>query len=111
MDSFEVNYDEDSLHIFTKKERSQLRSLHRRFDDKFTEIAAFLAKERGWETTDPRADDEAADAIDRWGEDAIEADPPRPITPLQHLLAEHHEIEEQIMDVRDAAIQRVKDEE
>jgi len=94
MGSFEVNYDEDSLRTFTEKERTQLRSLHKRFDKKFAEITAFLTKELGWQTNDPRAAEEAEDAIDRWEEDVV---PPQPTTPLEHLLAEHHEIEEQII--------------
>ena len=40
---------------FTEHERTQLRVLHQRLDDKFDEIAAFLAKSLGYDETDPRA--------------------------------------------------------
>jgi hypothetical protein len=87
---------------FTEHERTQLRVLHQRLDDKFDEIAAFLVKSLGYDKADPRARKEASEAVERWEEEAEMADNPvRPTGPLQHLLDAHHSISEEIMDIRD----------
>jgi hypothetical protein len=106
MRSFEENYSEDALRKFTDEEQLQLRRLHQLLDDKFDEIASFLAKQRGL----ANADEEAENAIERWEEDAEMADiPPTPTGMLQRLLSEHHSISEKIMDIRDKAIERDQD--
>jgi len=108
MGSFEENYGNDVLRtFFTEEERTQLQTLHQRLDDIFDEIAAFRAKELGYGEADPRARQEASDAIERWEEDAQMADNPvRPTSSLHRLLDEHHSISEEIMDIRDEAIER-----
>jgi hypothetical protein len=53
------------------------------------------------------ADEEAEEAIERWEKDAEMADtPPTPSGALQRLLSEHHSICEEIMDIRNKAIER-----
>jgi hypothetical protein len=87
---------------FTEHERAQLRVLHQRLDDKFDEIAAFLAKSLGYGEVDSRARKEALEAVERWEEEAEMADNPvRSTSPLQHLLDAHYSISEEIMDIRD----------
>jgi hypothetical protein len=107
MGSFEENYDEDALRMFTEEERAQLRELHQQLDNKFDEIASFLARQLGFADSDPRAREEAEEAISRWEEDTeMEINPISPTGTLQRLLSEHHSIGEQIMDIRDEAIER-----
>jgi hypothetical protein len=107
MGSFEENYGKDALRTFTENECAQLRKLHEQLDVKFDEIASFMADKLGYTATDPRGREDAAEAIDRWEEDAEMADNPvKPSGSLQHLLSEHHSISEQIMDIRDEAIER-----
>jgi hypothetical protein len=103
MGSFEENYSKAALRMFTDQEQATLRRLHQLLDEKFDEIESFLAKQLGL----ANADDEAEEAIERWEEDAQMADtPPTPTGALQRLLSEHHEISEQILDIRDRAIGR-----
>jgi hypothetical protein len=115
MGSFEENYDNDALRTFTEKERVLLQELHQQLDDKFDEIAAFLAKALGLGETDPRAREEASEAIRQWEEVAEMAPNPEPpgrrgpwfgAVKLQHLLDEYHSIAEVIMNVQDEAIER-----
>jgi len=70
MGSFEKNYGDEGLRMFTEKERAQLRALHQRLDEKVDEIAYLMAKQLGYDKADPRAREEADQAIDRWEEDA-----------------------------------------
>jgi hypothetical protein len=44
MSSFEENYGEESLRMFTKQGCAQLQQLHRELDVKFDEIAALIAR-------------------------------------------------------------------
>jgi len=91
---------------FTQTERSQLELLYARRDDKFSQLASLIAKEIGLSEEEARK--EAADAIDRWGEEADFADnPPEPTTPMQWLLHEFYEIDLEIMNIRDSAIKRM----
>jgi hypothetical protein len=113
MGSFERNYDKDALRTFTQKEREQLQTLHQRLDEKFDEIASSLAKELGYPEADPRSYEDATEAIDRWHENVTMADSPfkwqkaiKSAIPLQHLLSEHHSLFEEILDIRDEAIER-----
>jgi len=118
MGSFEANYDEEALRSFTEEERAQLRHLHQQLDDKFGEIASFLARQLGFADTDPRAREKAEEIIDRWEEEehsrAVDGiahdDAPviedNPTNALQRLLSDHHSLSESIMDIRDEAIER-----
>lgn len=107
MGSFEENYGSDSLRVFTTEERVRLQALHQQLDAKFDEIASFLVKELGYGKVDSRCREEASEAIERWEEDAEMADNPvKPTEPVQLLLSEHHSIAEEIMDIRDDAIER-----
>jgi acyl-CoA reductase-like NAD-dependent aldehyde dehydrogenase len=103
MGSFEENYSKAALRMFTDQEQATLRRLHQLLDEKFDEIASFLAKQHGL----ANADEEAEEAIERWEKDAEMADtPPTPSGALQRLLSEHHSICEEIMDIRDGAVER-----
>jgi hypothetical protein len=109
MGSFAEKYDEDALRAFTPEERAQLQALHQQLDDKFNELACFLAKQLGFADTDPQTREEAEQAIERWEEDAEMkrgVTPPKPTGELQRLLSEHHEIGEWIMNIRDEAFER-----
>jgi hypothetical protein len=106
MGSFQENYSEGVLRTFTDQEQVRLRRLHQLLDEKFNEIASFLAKQLGL----ANADDEAEEAIERWEEDAeMREVTPTPAGTLQRLLSEHHSISEEIMDIRDKAIERDPD--
>jgi acyl-CoA reductase-like NAD-dependent aldehyde dehydrogenase len=75
MGSFEENYSKAALRMFTDQEQATLRRLHQLLDEKFDEIASFLAKQLGL----ANADEEAEEAIERWEKDAEMADtPPTP---------------------------------
>ena len=51
--------------------------------------------------------EDAVDAIDNWYYDAeMEMPAPEAKTPLQRLLADHHELGEQIQNIQDCAIER-----
>jgi hypothetical protein len=62
MGSFEENYSKAALRMFTDQEQATLRRLHQLLDEKFDEIASFLAKQHGL----ANADEEAEEAIERW---------------------------------------------
>jgi hypothetical protein len=107
MEANMTNSDKYDAQSFTKEERVQVQALHQRLDDKFDEIALFLAKALGYNEANPRCREEAEEAIDRWEEDVEMADNPiEPTDQLQLLLRDYHEISEQIMDIRDDAIAR-----
>jgi hypothetical protein len=75
-------------------------------DNKFNEIVELLARELSHAKNDPRVHDEAESAIQRWAEDAQMAEHPIETKgELQRLLKEHHQIAEEIMDVRDWAME------
>ena len=96
MNSFDQNYDDDAL--LTETERSQLQSLDARRDDKVGQLVSLIAKELG--LSEEEAREEAWDAIDQWEEE------PEPTTPMQGLLHELYEIDLEIMNIRDCAIER-----
>ena len=98
MGSFEAEYDEAKLRQFTPEARAQLEELHRQLDVKFREIANHVARELGYNEGDARANEEADEAIGNWELDAV-ADAIERDTPLQHLLREHHDISEMIVNV------------
>jgi hypothetical protein len=101
MGSFE-QYDDNELRSFTPEQRKTLQALHIRFDEKFDEIAALLAKQLGYRSESQEARYEAEEAIDQWAEDVeIADDPIEPKSDLQRLLHEHYLIAEEIMDVRE----------
>jgi hypothetical protein len=108
MGSFEENYDSEALRSFTKEQCAMLRELHQELDAKDDEIAAYIAKELGYDEGDPRSHEEASEAIRLW-ETGVEMDldPARwrwadnPTHKLQQLLKEHHEIAETILNIRD----------
>jgi hypothetical protein len=113
MGSFEENYSKAALRMFTDQEQATLRRLHQLLDEKFDEIASFLAKQLGL----ANADKEAEEAIERWEKDAVVDEilrlsaemadtSPTPTGALQRLLSEHHSISEEIMGIRDKAIER-----
>ena len=70
-------------------------------------IALTIAEERGEKAAAAPTQDQTAaadEAIQAWDQD-FESEHDmrafRPLTPLQQLLAEHHDIHERIMDIRD----------
>ena len=78
-------------------------SLEKMGDAKFQEICQLLAVELG--LSGERLTNEAETAIKRWEEAAGMQDiPPAPSSPLQKLLKEHYELDEQILDAEDAEI-------
>ena len=104
MGSFD-QYDDATLAGLTPHERKTLQALHHQLDEKYDEIATFIEKEL--RCSQEHAYAEADEAIDRWEEDVEMSDSPiKPNSLLQHLLSAHHEIAEQIMDIRDGAIER-----
>jgi hypothetical protein len=104
MGSFVENYTSDVLCTFTDKEREQLKMLHQQLDKKFEEIVSLLVNELGLSNPEA-AREEAVDAVERWDEDVESEEPIKPTTPLQHLLSQHYEIAELIMDIRDESIE------
>lgn len=105
MGSSDENYDSEALGTFTAQQRIRLQALHQRLDVKFDEIASFLAKKLGYSEADPGVDEEATEAIERWEEDIEMADNPiEPTDSLQRLLAEHHSIAEEILDIRELGL-------
>jgi hypothetical protein len=103
MGSFEETYDDDELRSFKPTQLKKLQELHVQLDNKFNEIVELLARELSHAKNDPRVHDEAESAIQRWAEDggtSIETE-----GELQRLLKEHHQIAEEIMDVRDWAME------
>jgi hypothetical protein len=102
MGSFEETYDDDELRSFKPTQLKKLQELHVQLDSKFNEIVELLARELNHAKNDPRVHDEAESAIQRWAEDAQMAKHPIETKgELQRLLKEHHQIAEEIMDVRD----------
>jgi hypothetical protein len=108
MGSFEETYDDDELRSFKPTQLKKLQELHVQLDNKFNEIVELLARELSHAKNDPRVHDEAESAIQRWADDARMAEHPIEIATkgeLQRLLKEHHLIAEEIMDVRDWAME------
>ena len=106
MGSFEKTYDDDELRSFKPTQLKKLQELHTQLDNKFNEIVELLARELSHAKNDPRVHDEAESAIQRWAEDAQMAEHPIETKgELQRLLKEHHQIAEEIMDVRDWAME------
>jgi sensor domain CHASE-containing protein len=103
MGSFEETYDDDELRSFKPTQLKKLQELHVQLDNKFNEIVELLARELSHAKNDPRVHDEAESAIQRWAEDAQMAIETK--GELQQLLKEHHQIAEEIMDVRDWAME------
>ena len=106
MGSFEETYDDDELRSFKPTQLKKLQKLHIQLDNEFNEIVELLARELSHAKNDPRVHEEAESAIQRWAEDAQMAE--RRIETkgeLQQLLKEHHQIAEDIMDVRDWAME------
>jgi len=52
-----------------------------------------------------KIDEEATEAVERWEEDA-DLDNVLPRTPLQHLLAQYHDLGQEILDIQDDALMR-----
>jgi hypothetical protein len=106
MGSFEETYDDDELRSFKPTQLKKLQELHAQLDNKFNENVELLARELRHAKNDHRVHDKAESAIQRWAEDAEMADHPiETKSELQQLLKEHHQIAEEIMDVRDWAIE------
>ena len=106
MGSFEETYDDDALRSFKPTQLKKLQELHTQLDNKFNEIVELLARELRHAKNDPRVHDEAESAIQRWAEDAEMADHAIETQgELQQLLKENHQIAEEIMDVRDWAME------
>ena len=102
MGSFEKTYDDDELRSFKPTQLKKLQELHVQLDNKFNEIVELLARELSHAKNDPRVHDEAESAIQRWAEDAEMAEHPiETKSELHRLLKEHHQIAEEITDVRD----------
>ena len=99
-------HDDDELRSFRPTQLKKLQELHVQLDNKFNEIVELLARELNHAKNDPRVHDEAESAIQRWAEDAQMAENPiESKGELQRLLKEHHQIAEEIMDVRDWAME------
>jgi hypothetical protein len=97
MGSFEENYSKAALRMFTDQEQATLRRLHQLLDDKFNEIASFLAKQLGL----ANADKEAEEAIERWEEDAEMADtPPTPTGTFRYTWARNFRPSRRVRDRR-----------
>src|SRR6516225_1633073 len=106
MGSFEKTYDDDELRSFKPTQLKKLQELHTQLDNKFNEIVELLARELSHAKNDPRVHDKAESAIQRWAEDAQMAEHLIETKgELQRLLKEHHLIAEEIMDVRDWAME------
>jgi hypothetical protein len=106
MGSFEETYDDDELRSFRPTQLKKLQELHVQLDNKFNEIVELLAREFSYAKNDPRVHDEAESAIRRWADDAQMAEHPIETKgELQRLLKEHQKTADEIMDVRDWAME------
>jgi hypothetical protein len=106
MGSFEKTYDDDELRSFKPTQLKKLQEVIVQLYNKFKVIVELLARELGHAKNDPRVHDEAESAIQRWAEDAQRAEHPIETKgELQRLLKEHHQIAEEIIDVRDWAME------
>ena len=89
--------------------KKKIEELHLRRDHAFADIVQCLSDNYALGPIDRLAEKpledlvrEACEAADTWAEDVeMEDDPPTPKTPLQQLLASHHELGESILDVED----------
>ncbi len=113
MGSFEATYPDAVVrHMkLTEEELTELRELHKQLDNKFDEIATFMAKELALHKTDPLVREAAENAIEEWEdmeeEKGVEAVEPR--TPFEQLLSEHLDLGSEIMSIRDEVIARSSD--
>lgn len=108
MDSFDQNYDHETLKTFTSQEIEGLKALHRKLDSKQHEILNACARQLGLEVSDARVEELATEVIDNWEEGpAMDIKPQTDAADgLPRLLMERHEISELIMDIRDEAFER-----
>jgi len=102
---------------FTPEESKKIEELHGQRDELFSEIALIIAFRLGYSTDKVEdlaklSDQERAsleadteEAIENWDHANIEGvlEPTAPTDPLQALLAKHHELGEQILDIQDLA--------
>ena len=86
---------------------TKLELLYAQKSKKFDQVCALVARELGYselpllsDEDRSRVEDEAKQYVEQWEETVEMRTSPtiRPITPLRHLLAEHHEICERILD-------------
>jgi hypothetical protein len=120
----EIQFTEEGLRHFTKEERASLADLYEQMKMKFNEICDHIAKPLGVkealsDETKAAIFEEAEELTERWDFDVVmEMDPAvrntamKSLTAdepeLQALLKAHHEIAENILDVRDAAMSRAR---
>ncbi len=107
--------DDDERLTLTPEEAEQISHLTKQLGAKFGEIMQELANQYGLGgvvETDPDGPQirwlkrEAEEAAENWEEADAQPCPPTPTTPLQKLLAEHHELGEQILDIQEEATER-----
>lgn len=116
-----VHFTEEGLRHFTEEERGQLIEMHEQLAKRFDEICDHLASKSGHGTAAAALPDElrvkivneAEELTERWDEEVEMSDDPKesnkafvPDPNLQALLAAHHELGEEIMNIRDDAIAR-----
>ena len=77
-----------------------LEGLYAAHQAKFQEIVEHLCNELKLDRA--AAEDEADELIENWITAEAEDTPPTPSTPLQQLLADHHEIGEKIIDAEES---------
>lgn len=98
---------------FSGEEERWLDELHKERSVKLCELVQYLASERGHRDI-AGLDNEtlkglveiANESIMNWMETELERPPIKHSAPLPKLLAEHHELGEQILDIRDTALGR-----
>jgi HPt (histidine-containing phosphotransfer) domain-containing protein len=112
-----LHFTEDGLRHFTEEERSQLAEAHEQLRNKFEEICEQLAKQLGYgdlatlsAESKAQIEKQAEDLAEQWDSEPEMSDDPdiaaqsiRPDVAVQTLLAEHQELCERILDIRDDA--------
>jgi hypothetical protein len=112
---------DDPMSTLTEPEKEQYAELQAKRATKFDQICELVRKQLGYKSLDKLSDqehqqviEEAEELAENWDEASLEDWNLLARTELQRLLAEHHEIGEQIVDLQDTAFARssgVEDEE
>jgi hypothetical protein len=110
-----MHFTEEGRRLFTGQERGQLEELHAKLREKFDEICNHIAAKLVGPTHVEQIIEEAEEAIENWDAEVESSSDPeqwdkaaKPDPELQTLLAEHHAVSEDIMNIRDAAVERSK---
>jgi hypothetical protein len=115
-----LHFTEEGLRHFTKDERNRLVDLHEQHAKKFDEICDHVAGKPGYGPKESLSDEQRSKIVEKveeltelWDSEVEMSEDPEqakkaiaPDPSLQTLLAEHHRLGEDIMDIRDAAVAR-----